>query len=99
MTTEVQTQSQETEASAVPPSLQLSDLRSMMTVIEVISQRGGFKADELIVVGTLYNRISAFVAAATPAEQVEEADAAQDQADATVAEAEVAEAEVAETSE
>lgn len=62
---------EQTEVAAAPaaPSLQLSDLRTMLSVIEIVSQRGAFKADELVVVGTLYNRINAFVAAATPAEE------------------------------
>lgn len=59
-------------------NLNISDLRTMMNIIEVISQRGGFKAEELVTVGTLYNRISAFVAAATPAEEEATEEAAEE---------------------
>lgn len=56
-------------APTQPVSLSLNDLRSCANVIEVCTQRGAFKADELMAVGQLYQKITAFLAQATPASQ------------------------------
>ena len=42
-------------------TFQVNDLRLVLNVIEVCSQRGAFKANELAVVGTLFNKISGFL--------------------------------------
>ena len=52
------------------PSLNLQDLILVAQIIQVSSQRGAFKADELSNVGTLYNKLIAFLqstGALTPA--------------------------------
>lgn len=52
------------------PSLNLQDLILVAQIIQVSSQRGAFKADELANVGTLYNKLIAFLqstGALTPA--------------------------------
>lgn len=58
------------------PSLNLQDLILVAQIIQISSQRGTFKADELANVGTLYNKLIAFLqstGALTPAtEQTEE---------------------------
>lgn len=54
------------DAEAAPPSLGLNDLGSMLTIIEVCSSRGAFKAEELAVVGGLYNKVKAFVQSHEP---------------------------------
>ena len=43
------------------PSLNLQDLILVAQIIQVSSQRGAFKADELANVGTLYNKLIAFL--------------------------------------
>ena len=52
------------------PSLNLQDLILVAQIIQVSSQRGTFKADELANVGALYNKLIAFLqstGALTPA--------------------------------
>lgn len=52
------------------PSLNLQDLILVAQIIQVSSTRGAFKADELANVGTLYNKLIAFLqstGALTPA--------------------------------
>lgn len=50
-------------------SLTLNDLRLMAQIIKVVSSRGAIQADEMIAVGTLYNKLGAFITAATPVEE------------------------------
>lgn len=52
-----------------PVTLGLSDLQTMLTVIDTVTQRGAFKANELAAVGILYNRIQTFLEAAKQAQQ------------------------------
>ena len=52
------------------PNLNLQDLILVAQIIQVSSQRGAFKADELANVGALYNKLIAFLqstGALTPA--------------------------------
>jgi hypothetical protein len=51
-----------------PVALGLNDLNSMLTIIEVCSTRGSFRAEELAAVGALFNKIRAFVQSNAPAE-------------------------------
>lgn len=44
-----------------------NDLQMMMSVIDVCSERGAFKGDELYVVGTLRQKLSNFIESITPA--------------------------------
>lgn len=53
-------------ADAAPaPELTLNDLAVLRQIIEVASQRGAFKAVELEAVGKAFNKLSAFLDAAT----------------------------------
>jgi len=65
---------QETQQSA--PSLTLQDLVLVAQIIQLTSQRGAFKAEELESVGGLYNKLIAFLqstgALAPPASPTEE---------------------------
>jgi hypothetical protein len=60
------TQAQQTTTEEQTPALGLNDLSSMLTIIEVCSTRGAFRAEELAVVGTLFNKIQAFVKSHEP---------------------------------
>jgi len=44
-----------------PATFEVNDLRLVLNLIEVCSQRGAFKAGELAVVGTLFNKITNFL--------------------------------------
>ena len=62
--------------------LQLSDLQTMMQIIDVVTQRGAIKADEMGTVGAVYNKLRLFVGQTTQAAPevpaTEEADSAKD---------------------
>lgn len=54
--------------------ISVADLQGVLSIIDTVSQRGAFKANELMVVGTIYNKITTFVAAAaSQSEQVVDA--------------------------
>lgn len=63
-----------TEAQA--PELTVSDLSAIRQIIDVASQRGAFKANEMAVVGTAYNKLETFLnAVAAQQTQNEQAEA------------------------
>jgi hypothetical protein len=45
--------------------LTINDLAAVKSIIDVASQRGAFKPNEMIAIGTVYNKIEKFLAAAT----------------------------------
>ena len=72
MTEETKTQAPATEApkSEAPakgaPDLTVQDLQALKAIIDVASQRGAYKPNEMEVVGRTYNRLDTFLAAITP---------------------------------
>lgn len=62
-----------TETSAAPaaeqpappagPDLNISDLAAVKSIIDIASQRGAFKANELESVGKIYNKLDKFLEA------------------------------------
>ena len=50
----------------------VADLEAVIQIIDACSQRGAFKGDELASVGSVRNRIDAFVKANKPAQPAEE---------------------------
>lgn len=65
------------EAQAESPELTVTDLSAIKQIIDVASQRGAFKANELAVVGQAYNKLELFLnaVAAQQAAQAEQAEA------------------------
>lgn len=67
MTEQVQETSQEPakqEPQAKPEGaadLNISDLAALKSILEIASQRGAFKANELEAVGKTYNKLSSFL--------------------------------------
>ncbi len=55
--TSVSTPAQE----ASPPSLSVPDLLLMLQIIQVVAQRGAFRADEMTNIGGLHDRLAAFL--------------------------------------
>ena len=54
----------ETAESAAPaPALGVNDLKLMANIIEVVSNRGAIKANEMAAVGSLYNNLMNFLIA------------------------------------
>jgi hypothetical protein len=64
--TAVPDQSAAPEAPAA--DLNISDLLAVKSIIEIASQRGAFKANELEGVGKIYNKLSNFLEAVTKKE-------------------------------
>jgi hypothetical protein len=56
------------EAPAANPELNINDLAAMKSIIDVASQRGAFKPNEMVPVGTVYAKLEAFLAAAQAAQ-------------------------------
>ena len=46
-----------------PNALQASDLNTMATVLEAVAQRGAVRANEMELVGALYNKLMGFLVA------------------------------------
>jgi hypothetical protein len=70
--TEVQ---QETQPAEAAPSLSISDLIVLTNLTQAAAQRGAIRADEMQLVGAVYDKLIAFLTAAgalTPAEAVTE---------------------------
>lgn len=68
MTEEAKTQEQvEAQAPAQEQGtdLSISDLLALRSIVEVASQRGAFKANELEAVGKTFNRLNTFLEAVT----------------------------------
>lgn len=51
------------------PELNLNDLLAMRNLIDVVTQRGVFKANELSAVGVLYDKLNAFLEASQKAQE------------------------------
>ncbi len=62
----------ETDQQPEAPQLSLHDIASTIKIIDVVSKRGAFEGAEMADVGTLRNRLVAFLEATQPAEEVEE---------------------------
>ena len=57
------------EQGQAGPELNINDLVSIKSIIDIASQRGAFKANELEAVGKTYNRLNTFIETVTSKEQ------------------------------
>jgi hypothetical protein len=65
-TQETQTaQSVEQSAPAENFDLTVQDLNALRQIIDVATQRGAFKAGEMVTVGTVYNKLNGFLETVT----------------------------------
>jgi len=55
------------EVAQPTEGLQLTDLRVMMQILDVVTARGAIRADEMTAVGTLYGKLKMFVDQTTQA--------------------------------
>jgi hypothetical protein len=72
--TDIPSQTEAAAEAPATPSLGIADIAFLLQIVEVCSQRGAFKADEMTSVGTVYDKVKAFIAAnspPTPADQAE----------------------------
>lgn len=53
------------EAEQQAPDLTINDLNALKSIIDVATQRGAFKANELMTVGQAYNKLESFLEAVT----------------------------------
>jgi hypothetical protein len=53
--------------------LTITDLAAVRSIIDVASQRGAFKPNEMVAVGTVYTKLEKFLAAAQAASQAQKA--------------------------
>lgn len=51
----------EANKEQVSPELTVQDLQALRQIIDVASQRGAFKANEMAVVGNIYNKLDSFL--------------------------------------
>ena len=51
------------KAESQGPDLTVQDLQALKTIIDVASQRGAFKPNEMMTVGQTYNKLETFLAA------------------------------------
>jgi len=61
MTTAAAAAATATAPDEIQSSMTLNDIRSFCQIIEVCSQRGSFKPEEMVDVGTLYTKTMAFL--------------------------------------
>lgn len=54
------------------PTLNVSDLQVVTELIDLCSQRGAFRAEELAAVGALYNRLKEFLNTVQSSEEAEQ---------------------------
>ena len=59
----------EQPAQQAEPNINLNDLRIMAKIIEISTERGAFKANELRSVGDIYEKLVTFVNSAQEAQQ------------------------------
>ncbi len=63
----------QTDAPEAPAAeLTVQDLTSIKQIIDVASQRGAFKANEMAVVGTTYNKLESFLGAVQATQEPKE---------------------------
>jgi hypothetical protein len=67
-----ETATAETAAPAPQPELNINDLIAMRNLIDVVTQRGAFKANELSSVGVLFDKLNSFVDAAQKTQQAQQ---------------------------
>lgn len=51
------------------PDLTVQDLQALRSIIDVASQRGAFKPNEMVTVGQTYNKLEAFLEAVSQNQQ------------------------------
>jgi hypothetical protein len=61
--TNVEAEATKTAPAQQGPDLTVQDLQALKTIIDVASQRGAFKPNEMMTVGQTYNKLEAFLLA------------------------------------
>lgn len=70
MTSEAPSEEAQTEA---PVELTVNDLSALRQVIDVAQSRGAFKTNEMVAVGSVYNKLDSFLNAVAAQQQAQQA--------------------------
>lgn len=73
-------QAEQQEQAQQPIGLTLQDMKILAGAIELASQRGGYRAGEMEIIGTTYNKLASFLKANEPAPAEEGAEVTADAA-------------------
>ena len=74
MSDEINVEEPETQSANAPaqegsaPDLTVNDLQALKSIIDVASQRGAFKPNEMVTVGQVYNKLEQFLGAVAQAQ-------------------------------
>ena len=60
-----------TTPQAEAPALTVADLRNIRTIIDISSQRGAFRGNELATIGTVFDKLDTFLKAVDAKAQAE----------------------------
>ena len=69
---EVKTDAPAQASTQAPAELTVQDLNAIKQIIDVASSRGAFKANEMAVVGTTYNKLESFLGAVAAQQEPKE---------------------------
>jgi hypothetical protein len=69
MTDETQTNTEEQKIAVPEDILNIGDLAAIANLIEVVTQRGAFRAEELTSAGALYDKLRKFLETVLPKEE------------------------------
>jgi hypothetical protein len=72
MTDETQTNTEEQKIAVPEEILNIADLVNIANLIEVVTQRGAIRADELTAAGALYDKLRKFLETVLPKEEATE---------------------------
>jgi hypothetical protein len=75
-------QQEQAQEQAQPIGLTLQDMKILAGAIELASQRGGYRAGEMEIIGATYNKLASFLKANEPAPAPAEGEGAEVTADA-----------------
>lgn len=68
---------EETQA-AEAPQITVDDLRNLLQIVDVAATRGAYRGNELTAVGSVRDKLAAFLEAVTPKEEAPEGEGAAD---------------------
>lgn len=61
MTEQTQNNTEAQQGAENPSDLNINDLQAMKAIIDIASQRGAFKPNEMVAVGQTYTKLTAFL--------------------------------------
>ena len=65
----MENQEEQQTAPAAAPELTITDLQNIRSIIDAASRRGAFGASEMAAIGSVFNKLDAFLNAVAPTQQ------------------------------